>query len=169
MDSGLSRLLPLLFVAFIWVLGFFSRKKNQTGNGAGKPGAGRPAAGAQRAQTAPAPRTETRQETRAEARPETRSTLSSSMSSSGYGSLGGTSTEGVDPCHDEPARMPMGSLRAESTEGRDPCHDDWKPAAPNAPAQAGAPETAGGLNLGWTGNEVVKGFIYGEILNRKIG
>ena len=168
MDDGLSRLLPLLFVAFIWILGSFSRKKKPTGNGAGRPGAARnPAAEAQRVQTAPA--RETRTETRQETRAETRSMLSSGMSSAGYGSLGGTSTEGVDPCHDEPSRMPVGSLRTDSAEGRDPCHDDWKPAAPNAPAQAGAPETAGGLNLGWTGNEVVKGFIYGEILNRKIG
>ena len=84
------------------------------------------------------------------------------------GSLPNHSTEGRDPCHDDPYAMPVGSLHTESAEGTDPCHDDWKPAS----ARGGSPETAGnegGLNLGWTGNEIVKGFVYGEILKRKAG
>ena len=81
------------------------------------------------------------------------------------GSLHAESTEGRDPCHDDYGSLPSGSLRAESTEGHDPCHDGWAP-----PAAAEDPvETGAGLNLSWAGSDIVKGFIYGEILNRKVG
>lgn len=63
------------------------------------------------------------------------------------GSLGGESTEGTDPCHDEQL---AGLDRIESTEQiTDP--------------GAGKP----GLSLSWSSNDVVKGFVYGEILNRR--
>lgn len=87
------------------------------------------------------------------------------------GSLRADSPEGTDPCHDDPYGMPSGSLQAESTEGTDPCHDDWKPArarTEDSGRQQNA-ETAGGLDLKWTGNEIVRGFVYGEILKRKTG
>ena len=89
----------------------------------------------------------------------------------GEGSLPVSTPEGTDPCHDDLRRMPSGSLQAESTEGTDPCHDDWKPAragTEDTGRQQNA-ETAGGLDLKWTGNEIVRGFVYGEILKRKTG
>ena len=81
--------------------------------------------------------------------------------------LGVESAEGKDPCHDAYQTMLSGSLGGETLEGRDPCHDDWKPAVP---ATAASAETAepGGLNLSWTGSDIVKGFVYGEILKRKV-
>ena len=63
-------------------------------------------------------------------------------------------------------RSASGSLPDTSTEGKDPCHEDWEaPAAPDAEA----PAAAGGLSLSFGGNDIVKGFVYGEILKRKIG
>ena len=72
------------------------------------------------------------------------------------GSLPAPEPEGTDPCHDDYASLPSGSLSAETEEGIDPCHDGW----------AHAP---GGPGLSWSGNELVRGFIYSEILKRKIG
>ena len=77
--------------------------------------------------------------------------------------------EGTDPCHDDPRAMPSGSLRADRGEGTDPCHDGWTPAKPAAGEAEERPAPAGGLNLGWTGDEIVRGFVYGEILRRKSG
>ena len=175
MDSGLSRLLPLLFLAFIWVLTSSSRgkKKSQNPSGTGKPETTRPGAAAGKALKADPFRNKEQ-----EVRTETVSVSSGSgkeagvlsASGIGYGSLGGVSQEGLDPCHDEPYRIPSGSLSAHSEEGEDPCHDDWKPAVPAVSAQENVPQaSSGGLNLNWTGSEIVKGFVYGEILNRKVG
>jgi len=83
------------------------------------------------------------------------------------GSLGVESAEGKDPCHDAYQTMASGSLGGETPEGRDPCHDDWKPAVPAAAASAETAEP-GGMNLSWTGSDIVKGFVYGEILKRKV-
>ena len=77
--------------------------------------------------------------------------------------------EGTDPCHDDPRAMPSGSLRVDRDEGTDPCHDGWTPAKPAAGEAEERPAAAGGLNLGWTGDEIVRGFVYGEILRRKSG
>ena len=84
------------------------------------------------------------------------------------GSLGGESAEGIDPCHDDPYAVPSGSLGGGSTEGTDPCHDGWKPAGRPAAPETEAREP-GGLQLSWAGNDIVKGFVYGEILRRKAG
>lgn len=81
------------------------------------------------------------------------------------GSLRVSAKEGTDPCHDDYASIPTGSLRVSAEEGTDPCHDGWEP-----PAEADEHAEAGaGLNLSWAGSDIVKGFIYGEILNRKVG
>ena len=56
-----------------------------------------------------------------------------------------------------------GTLRTDVPEGTDPCHDGLTPVSP---ALEAAPET-GGLDLRFSGNEIVKGFVWGEILNRK--
>lgn len=85
------------------------------------------------------------------------------------GSLRVDREEGTDPCHDDPRGIPVGSLRVDQDEGTDPCHDGWTPAKPAAGEAEERPAAAGGLNLGWTGDEIVRGFVYGEILRRKSG
>ena len=81
------------------------------------------------------------------------------------GSLRVSMREGTDPCHDDYAAIHTGSMKSASAEGIDPCHDGWEPpAGANENAETGA-----GLNLSWAGSDIVKGFIYGEILNRKVG
>jgi len=93
--------------------------------------------------------------------------LSSSRRS---GSLEAAYPEGKDPCHDDPAAMPVGSLRAESPEGEDPGHDHGgNLAAAGETRQEEEPEAENdGLRLDWTGNEIVRGFVYSEILKRKV-
>ena len=82
------------------------------------------------------------------------------------GSLRSEIPEGTDPCHDDFAAVPQGSLRSEIPEGTDPCHDSWTPRTPDRPA--GPPAEKGGLDLNWTGDDLVKGFVLGEILRRKV-
>ena len=170
MEDGLSRLLPLLFIAFFWLITASSRgkKKTQTPPGAGKTGAARAPGSANGSINAGTDR-KTVAAAQASVQPVSPAMKPSPSAGYGYGSLGGISTEGVDPCHDDPYAIPSGSLEIHSEEGRDPCHDEWKPAAPNVPATETGTEKTGGLNLNWTGNEIVKGFVYGEILNRKVG
>ena len=89
------------------------------------------------------------------------------------GSLTEPLPEGTDPCHDEPDAVPRGSLRAERVEGTDPCHDGWEEARVSVSgADREDPEetaASGGLNLSWTGEDIVRGFVVGEILKRKVG
>ena len=63
----------------------------------------------------------------------------------------------------------QGSLNAVTGEGYDPCHNEQMiplTAAESAPFGAPAEETPG-MQLGWTGSDVVRGFVMGEILRRK--
>jgi len=63
-----------------------------------------------------------------------------------------------------------GSLGDLNTEGYDPCHDDQlDPAVDPALAQpqAAPAGASSGLKLSWTGDEMVRGFVMGEILKRK--
>ena len=63
----------------------------------------------------------------------------------------------------------QGSLYAETGEGYDPCHDGQLSALSaleREPVSAPAAETPG-LQLGWTGNDIVRGFVMSEILTRK--
>ena len=62
------------------------------------------------------------------------------------GSLGEDTLEGIDPCHDEQARE-MTLMQA----------------VPADQDSAVPPE----LTLSWARNDVVRGFLYGEILNRR--
>lgn len=60
----------------------------------------------------------------------------------------------------------MGSLNAITGEGYDPCHEEQLSTISYesaAPAETAVP----GLQLSWTGNEIVRGVIMSEILNRK--
>ena len=62
----------------------------------------------------------------------------------------------------------QGSLSADTGEGYDPCHDEQL--APLSAAQAAEPvtEVAGpGLQLSWTGSDIVNGIVMSEILKRK--
>ena len=61
-----------------------------------------------------------------------------------------------------------GSMNANTGEGYDPCHDEQL--APLSAAEAMEPvtETAGsGLQLSWTGSDIVNGIVMSEILKRK--
>ena len=82
------------------------------------------------------------------------------------GSLRTDLPEGTDPCHDEPYAMPSGSLRTDLPEGTDPCHPGGADAFRQGAEKAGEAETSG-LNLNISGDEIVRGFVWGEILNRK--
>ncbi len=110
-------------------------------------------------------------------------------SSAPWGSLIADNPEGTDPCHDDPSRMPSGSLRVNEPEGTDPCHDDPsrmpsgslnghimeetvtpRPAVRKTAGQAKAVSSGAGMagfQPGFSANDVVRGFIWGEILNRK--
>ncbi len=62
----------------------------------------------------------------------------------------------------------QGSLNAYTGEGFDPCHDEQLESltlAETAAPAAEAPEP--GLQLSWTGNEIVRGFVMSQILERK--
>ena len=62
----------------------------------------------------------------------------------------------------------QGSMSADTGEGYDPCHDEQL--APLSAAQATEPvtEVAGpGLQLSWTGSDIVNGIVMSEILKRK--
>ena len=63
----------------------------------------------------------------------------------------------------------QGSLYAETGEGYDPCHDEQLSslsALERDTVSAPAEETPG-LQLGWSGSDVVRGFVMSEILNRR--
>ena len=62
----------------------------------------------------------------------------------------------------------QGSMSADTGEGYDPCHDEQL--APLSAAEAAEPvtETSGsGLQLSWTGSDIVNGIVMSEILKRK--
>ena len=62
----------------------------------------------------------------------------------------------------------QGSMNAATGEGYDPCHDEQLAPLTRAEiAPAAAPEAAPGLQLSFTGNEIVRGFVMSEILTRK--
>ena len=60
----------------------------------------------------------------------------------------------------------QGSLNAVTGEGYDPCHESMlaAPAGESVPAATG--DTAR-LPFGWTGSDIVRGFVISEVLNRK--
>ena len=62
----------------------------------------------------------------------------------------------------------QGSLFAVTGEGYDPCHDAQLAPLTEAEAAVPAAEAAApGLQLSWTGSEVVRGIVMSEILKRK--
>ena len=175
----MEELFPLLFVIFIWSLVGSTIRKSVKGAKGGQQSAKK------RSSAAPEQKPVVKTSPDVQAAP---SGPSHPHAAPGWGSLGGAETEGVDPCHDDPVRvpvgslwtaepegtdpchddpygMPVGSLTAESPEGTDPCHPDLRP---DHPESGFCPESEGsGLNLRFSGNEIVQGFVWGEILNRK--
>lgn len=62
----------------------------------------------------------------------------------------------------------QGSMNAITGEGYDPCHDEQlAPLTRAETAPVAAAEAAPGLQLSFTGSEVVRGFVMSEILTRK--
>ena len=62
----------------------------------------------------------------------------------------------------------QGSMNAVTGEGYDPCHDEQlAPLTQAETAPVAAAEAAPGLQLSFTGNEVVRGFVMSEILTRR--
>ena len=149
----MSELASLIIVAIFWLLvSLFGKRTKNTQNNKAAGRAGKPARpGAPSEPQRPAPHAES-------ARPALRSDAY-------QGSLGYVSAEGVDPCHDDPETLRPGSLQVSVPEGTDPCHDGFRPVSVQSGREA--EPSAPPLNLSWTGSDVVKGFVYGEILNRK--
>ena len=158
----MEEFLPLLFIIIFWsLIGSSARKLKQAGKNRkqtvrqkqsdGSP-ADKAAAGGNAGPAAPSHTTA--------------SSLSHGHSDPYQGSLGVSVMEGVDPCHDNPYLIPEGSLQVDVPEGTDPCHPGSSAASAVSRLAAAGPASPG-LNLRVTGNEVVQGFIWGEILNRK--
>ena len=62
----------------------------------------------------------------------------------------------------------QGSMNANTGEGYDPCHDEQL--APLTLAETAVPaaaEAEPGLQLSWTGSDIVRGFVMSEILKKK--
>ncbi len=95
----------------------------------------------------------------------------------GYGSLPDDSQEGEDPCHEDQFHQPavpmgmhnqpyLGSLGVDTGEGEDPCHEEQlQPVLPFTQKEEAGEQQISGLS--WTGNDIVRGFIVSEVLNRK--
>ena len=141
---------PLLILVIIWVLmGLASSKKKKTQQQTAKnvkPGAAKPDAKAKKdntSKTAPA---------QPQAEPARPTVLQPSISV----------TEHDDSVY-------QGSLYANTGEGYDPCHDEQLSslsAAERETPSVDAEETPG-LQLGWSGSDIVRGFVMSEILKRK--
>ena len=62
----------------------------------------------------------------------------------------------------------QGSMNATTGEGYDPCHDEQLAPLTIAETAVPAAEAAEpGLQLSWTGSDIVRGFVMSEILTRK--
>ena len=62
----------------------------------------------------------------------------------------------------------LGSLGAVTGEGYDPCHEEQLSSLSAAETYQPAPQPASpGLQLSWTGKDVVRGIVMSEILKRK--
>ena len=143
---------PILILAIVWLLiglplsklSKAAQKKQQAASGTAKPGTAKSGATAPQNKPKADPATYTSPEP---ARP---TVLQPSI----------TFTEHDDSVY-------QGSLNAVTGEGYDPCHDEQLTPLTLAETAAPAGETAEpGLQLSWTGSEIVRGFVMSEILNR---
>lgn len=60
-----------------------------------------------------------------------------------------------------------GSLGVVTDEGYDPCHEEQMRSMPGITLQEPVAEQPGPALPGWTRNDIVRGFIVSEVLNRK--
>ena len=82
------------------------------------------------------------------------------------------SMQGSLPIAERLSQPYLGSLGVETGEGEDPCHEEQfqnldRLRAVSALQDEDDDRRPEGLNLSWAGNDIVRGFVYGEILNRK--
>jgi len=142
---------PILILAIVWLLIGLplsklnkAAKKQQAAAKAAKPGTAKPAAAAPQNKPKADPAAYTAPE------PVRPTVLQPSI----------TFTEHDDSVY-------QGSLNAVTGEGYDPCHDEQLAPLTLAETAVPAAETVGpGLQLSWTGNDIVRGFVMSEILNR---
>ena len=138
-----SQIAPIILLIFLWIfvgipVSIAKKAAQQQKNNA------RPAAAKQQPDNKP----EKKQEAE---KPERLTTLTPSITLTG---------------HDD--SIYQGSLNAVTGEGYDPCHDEQlAPLTQAETAPVPAAEAAPGLQLSFTGNEVVRGFVMSEILTRK--
>ena len=144
---------PILILAIVWLLiglplsKLNNKAKQQQASGTRKPGAGS-------GKNAKAPRAEVKKPAPAQTAPEApaRPTVMQPTISV---------TEHDDSVY-------MGSLYAVTGEGYDPCHDEQLAPLTQAEAAVPAAEAAEpGLQLSWTGSDIVRGFVMSEILKKK--
>ena len=69
--------------------------------------------------------------------------------------------------HEHDDSVYRGSLNAVTGEGYDPCHDEQLAPLTRSEAVDHVPVTTPGLQLNWTGDEIVRGIVISEILKRK--
>ena len=152
----MAELFPLLFIVFVWsLIGSTIRKTIKNTRDRQQPAK-------KNSSAAPDKKPIVKTGPDVQASP---SDSSRHQAASDWGSLGGYSSEGIDPCHDDPYGMPSGSLTVDYPEGIDPCHPAVRT---DRPESGGGPESeSSGLNLRFGGNDIVQGFVWGEILNRK--
>ena len=139
---------PILILAIIWLLiglplSKLSKTAKQQQARTAKPGAAKKTSGAKAPQQQP--------ESSTYVEPARPTVLQPSI----------TFTEHDDSVYE-------GSLNAVTGEGYDPCHDEQL--APLTRAETEAPAAADavpGLQLSFTGSEVVRGFVMSEILTRR--
>ena len=60
-----------------------------------------------------------------------------------------------------------GSMNAVTGEGYDPCHDEQLKSLTRMETVEPAPPAVPGLQLNWSGDEIVRGLVISEILKRK--
>ena len=140
---------PLLVIFIIWLcIGLPLSKLNQAAKkkaGGTKPSFGRPAAPAE-------DRKETSKPAAAPAEPPARDTRLMPMV---------TVTANDDSIY-------AGSMNAVTGEGHDPCHEEDLSGLNDAEAVSIHPVAdVHSLPFGWTGNDIVRGIVVSEILNRK--
>ena len=158
---------PFMVLILVWMviglpLSMIVKKNKASSNTARRPASGSPD---RSAKTAPEGSESTEGTGNTEGLSGSLPYASSKGSSLGSGLLRPTVAPGR---HDD--SLYQGSLNAVTGEGFDPCHDDQLEGLRRAeaePAFIAAPQPAPGLRLTWTSNDVVRGIVMSEILNRK--
>lgn len=69
--------------------------------------------------------------------------------------------------HNHDDSIYQGSMNAVTGEGYDPCHEEQLSSLTLSETVEPVPVTTPGLQLHWTGDEIVRGLVISEILKRK--